>query len=150
MNGYLLVVRCWQDDIPCGLFETLDDLKIAANGMTKKMLAENATAAGFPNDAVPVDDSPVQAIRFIDGKPVDGIQVGMVAADPVDTDVALLRPAVDRFLADIRSNAPVETLLLVLADAVHDFSANVGEDASDTAADIRSLVYRWRARSSVC
>lgn len=149
MDGFLMVVRCCVDDVPVGLFETLDELQVAANGMTRKTLAEIAKAAGFPPDAVPIEGAAVQAIEFRFGRPVGSREVGIVALDDpsaADADVSRIRPAVDRFLAGIQSQAPVETLLLAVADSVQDSSARVGEDASDTADDVRRLVSNWRRR----
>jgi len=149
MDGFLMVVRCCVDDVPVGLFGTIEELKAAAKGMTRKTLAEIAEAAGFPSDAVPIEGTPVQAVEFRSGRPVGGREVGIVALDDpsaADADVSRIRPAVDRFLAGIQSAAPVETLLLAVADSVQDSSAEVGEDATETAGDVRRLVARWRKR----
>jgi hypothetical protein len=154
MDGFLLVVRCCCDDIPVGLFSTLVEAEQAAGSMTRSVLASTAKAAGFPDDAVPLDCSPVQVVEFRGGEPVGSVSIGIVATDAHSSaaeeraEVSRLTPSVSRTLQAVRSDTPFETLLLAFADAVQFDSAEIGEDASDWASDVRKLVHRCRAHRS--
>jgi hypothetical protein len=43
----------------------------------------------------------------------------------------------------------VQSLLLAVADAVQDSSAEVGEDGGDAADDIRRVVVKWQKKAAV-
>lgn len=66
---------------------------------------------------------------------------------PTDAEVERITPALLRLLAGLRSDNPGVTLLLAVADAIHDSSAEVGEDASAASRSLRSLARRWERDS---
>ena len=60
-----------------------------------------------------------------------------------DIEIERVKPALKRMLHGIRSDDRLATILKALADAIHDSAAEVGEDASQEARDLRAVCRRW-------
>jgi hypothetical protein len=145
MKCFLVIARCLQDDIPLGVFDTLEHAKKAASVMTRTDLESLAKAGGFPGDAKPIKEGPIQIVEFNDGRPVGYWHFGYFSESRgAETEALRVAPQLRRILDSIDCDAKVESLLLAAADAVQDSSAEVGEDGSEAADDIRRLVVKWR------
>lgn len=63
-------------------------------------------------------------------------------------EVARIAPLILGILNGIRSDSAVAVLMAAVADAIHDHSAEVGEDDSDRASQARALAQTWHAASA--
>jgi hypothetical protein len=149
MTCFLLVARCYVDDVPLGIYATADEARAAAKCMTRRDLSVLAEVAGFPCDAEPISDDAIHIVEFTGGRPTGHEQNGSDGFRPpitIEGEARRVKPAVDELLIGIESDSAVESLLLAVADSVHDSAANVGEDSWPYAEDIRRLVAKWRSR----
>ena len=152
MRCFLVMARCCVDDIPLGVFDTLEHAKRAASVMRRTDIELLAKAAGFPGDAKPIEDGPIHIVEFHDGRAVGHCQFGYFSEGQVasiEGEALRVTPAVRRILESIDSDASVQSLLLAVADAVQDSSAEVGEDGSAAADDIRRVVVKWQRKAAV-
>jgi len=147
MDGFLLVIRCEVDDVPVGLFESRQDAITYARSITRSQFSKIAVTAGFPEDAVPIAESAIQVVQFKSHEPVASEQCGHRFPKPLSRQIAdTVKPLIGMAIDKIDCDDKPAALLLAVADAVQDASAEVGEDASDEAADIRRLVESWQLR----
>ncbi len=153
MKCVLVMARCWQDDIPLGVFDTFEHAKKAASSMTRadiELAIFLAKDGGFPEDAKPIEDCPIHIVEFNGGRPVGYKQFrsGFGDGNEAVGEAIRVTPQVRQILDSIDCDSPVEALLLAAADAVQDSSAEVGEDGREAADDIRRLARKWRSRVS--
>lgn len=76
MDGFLVVVRCYCDDVPVALFHSRDEAVAFVSRLTMHKFVELASLADFPTDAKPLDDAPPTIVRFKCGRPVSGEEYG--------------------------------------------------------------------------
>ncbi|MCE2727162.1 MAG: hypothetical protein LW698_10340 [Planctomycetaceae bacterium] len=147
MDGFLLVIRCEVDDVPVGLFESKQDAISFAKSITRTQFSKIAGTAGFPEDAAPIGETPIHVVQFKSHKPIASQQFEDAFPKPLSRQIAdTVKPLIDMAIGKIDCDDKATALLLAVADAVQDSSAEVGEGASDEADDIRRLVESWRRR----
>jgi hypothetical protein len=148
MKCFLVMARCCRDDIPLGVFDTIEHAEKAASVMKRTDIDLLAKSGGFPEDAIPIEDAPIHIVEFNDfGRPVGFKQFGHFTESrggEVYSEALRVTQHVRKILDSIDSESQVQSLLLAAANAVQDSSAEVGEDGSDTADDIRRLVVKWQ------
>lgn len=68
---------------------------------------------------------------------LDGVSI------PRDMEIERIKPALDRMLCGMRSDDRITPIVLALADVIQNAAAELGEDASQEANDLRAVCRRW-------
>ena len=148
MDGFLLVIRCEVDDVPVGLFASQKHAISFARNLTRTQFSKITGSAGFPEDAVPVGDSPIHVVQFKSGKAIGWEQFGDAFPKPLSRQVEdTVKPLIGMAICKIDCEDKPAALLLATADVLEDISGQVGDDAREKAMAIRELVENWQRPS---